>query len=73
MASNSPFGPSSARAYVATGDLAFGLLRMYGVFGSTVSQSELLQVFRDIEEAKRWLNDVRAKAAQATPRAARTG
>src|ERR1043165_7819889 len=45
MAKNSPFGPQAMRAYVASGDLAFGVLRMYEVFGSgSANPGERLRV-----------------------------
>jgi hypothetical protein len=62
MALNSPFGPQAVRAYVARGDLVFGLLRMYEVFGSSASQSEGLRVFRDVDAAMRWIGETRRAA-----------
>jgi hypothetical protein len=59
MAGNSPFGPRSVRAYAARGDLAFGLLRMYETFGSTASRNDLLRVFRDVDAAMQWIDEVR--------------
>lgn len=40
-------------AFVASGDVAYGLSRMYQVFRSRSPVD--LRVFRDMEEAKRWL------------------
>jgi hypothetical protein len=47
------FSEASRRAVVAPEDLSFGLARMYGAHRGDLS--ELVRVFRDLDQALRWL------------------
>lgn len=45
--------PSSRRAVVVPSDLGFGMARMYSILRN--DENSMLQVFRDFDEAQRWV------------------
>jgi hypothetical protein len=45
--------PGTRRAFVAAEDQVFGLLRMFATYSERFDQ--VVQVFRDMDEAERWL------------------
>jgi hypothetical protein len=47
------FSPGVRRAFVATGDGAFGMARMFALHAESLGQ--VVEVFRDRGEAERWL------------------
>jgi hypothetical protein len=51
--SRSPFGAGSLRAFVVSGDAAFGMARMFENLRHRARDE--VRVFRDVEEARRWL------------------
>jgi hypothetical protein len=55
------FDPTAKRAYVVTTDLVFGLARMYELY-QNLRGPQNVRVFRDRDEALRWLglNEVSA-------------
>jgi len=53
MLARAPLGPT---AVVTTNDVAFGMARMYSVFAG--SAGAIVEVFRDVEAAKAWLEHV---------------
>ena len=60
VAALNPFGPGARRAIVVASDVAFGMARMYQIL---VEQSpQEFEVFRDIDEALRWLGFANVKA-----------
>ena len=60
--------PGTRRAFVASEDHVFGLMRMFATYSERFGQT--VQVFRDLEEAERWLE---AGDAVDTPRGASAG
>jgi hypothetical protein len=48
--------PTARRAYVLSGDHGFGLARMFQAFSEARGQSENVQVFRDVAEARAWVS-----------------
>jgi hypothetical protein len=48
-----PYGAGSRTAVVVSSDLAFGMARMYQIRRS--SAPDEVEVFRDVNEARRWL------------------
>ena len=60
IAAQNPFGAGARRAFVVANDVAFGMARMYQIL-TEVSPDEL-EVFRDLDEALRWLGVAEAKA-----------
>ncbi|MCL4301119.1 MAG: hypothetical protein KJ077_35635 [Anaerolineae bacterium] len=52
IAVRSPFSSKAHRAIVAGTDLVYGLARMYQMLRA---DEEQIRVFRDMEEARRWL------------------
>lgn len=55
LAGYSTFGPGSRRAFVATHDVVYGLLRLYALEREALGGKERMAVFRSIEDAKAWL------------------
>ncbi len=55
-------GPSSHRAFVAHGDLAFGLMRMFELYRG--GSSGKIRFFNQREEAGRWLEEMRTSGAR---------
>jgi len=53
MAKLNPFGPGARRAVVVTNDVVFGMARMYQIL--TDESSDELQIFRNMDDALRWL------------------
>jgi len=53
IATPSVYAPGAKRAIVATRDAVYGLARMYERIRG--GESDEVRVFRDIEEARRWL------------------
>lgn len=53
IAERNVFGAGTRRAFVASQDVVYGLARMFQVYVETPSQE--LRVFREIDEARRWL------------------
>jgi hypothetical protein len=47
------FTPGSPRAFVASADAVFGLLRKYQLHAESLGQT--IQVFRSLQEAETWL------------------
>jgi hypothetical protein len=47
------FTPGTPRAFVAATDAIFGLTRMFAL--QSEAQGQTIQVFRDMESAKKWL------------------
>jgi hypothetical protein len=56
------YAPGTRRAFVASEDHVFGLMRMFATYSERVGQA--VQVFRDIDEAERWLEAGDAEDAQ---------
>ena len=54
LAQQNIFSPSSRRAFVVNGDLAYGLARMFEIFRETLG-NEGIRVFRNLEEALEWV------------------
>jgi hypothetical protein len=54
LAQRSIFSPKSRRAFLVTGDLAFGLGRMFGILRETVGEKGV-RVFRNLDEALDWV------------------
>jgi len=54
LAERNPFGLGSKRAFVAPSDLMYGLSRMFQVL--TSDHSDELTVFRDMDEARKYLS-----------------
>jgi hypothetical protein len=50
------FAPTARRAFVVSSDVAYGLMRMFTLMSGQESQGNLA-VFRDREEAWRWLEE----------------
>jgi hypothetical protein len=55
VADTSVFGPGSRRAFVAPRDETFGLSRMFATYREIAGGKELIEVFRSIEDAEKWL------------------
>ncbi len=53
LESKSPFGPASRRAWVASSDVDYGMLKMIQLLRGTCAGE--IMVFRDIHEARMWL------------------
>lgn len=53
MARLNPFGPGARRAVVVTSDVVFGMARMYQILAD--ESSDELQIFRNVDDALRWL------------------
>jgi hypothetical protein len=51
---NQFFSPGVRRALVAKSDAAFGMARMYAIASEDAGQT--IEVFRDRDDAERWLN-----------------
>lgn len=49
------FSPQAHRAIVVRSDLGFGMSRMYELLRRDLT--ETIRVFRDVEEARRWLDE----------------
>lgn len=65
IVSLNPFVAGSRRAVVVASDVAFGMARMYQIL--TDASPDELEVFRDLDEALRWLGvaDVKAEILRA--------
>ncbi len=59
-------GPSSHRAFVARGELAFGLMRMFELYRG--GSSGTIQFFSQREEAERWLEKIRTSGLRPEPK-----
>jgi hypothetical protein len=57
IAANVPLGSRSRRAYVVSGDLNFGMLRMFEAFAEMAQRGGAARAFRDMDEALRWLHE----------------
>jgi len=60
VAALNPFGAGARRAVVVGSDVVFGLARMYQML--TESSPDEVEIFRDLDEALRWLGVADAKA-----------
>lgn len=65
LARETPFGKLSRRAVVGSSDLVFGVSRQYVAFSGP--DAPVLHVFREIDEAREWLEDRDLAAADHEP------
>jgi hypothetical protein len=42
-------------AYVVNSDLSFGITRMYEIFSEIEGLAQSIQIFRNLDDAKKWL------------------
>lgn len=54
LAQTSLFAPDSRRAFLVTGDLAFGIARMFEMLRDTMGEKGI-RVFRNLDEALDWV------------------
>ena len=55
VATHTAFNEKSRRAIVAVKDDIFGMARMYQLFREWSEKPDQVRIFRDMEEARRWL------------------
>lgn len=60
LAALNPFGAGARRALIVSSDVVFGMARMYQIL--TESSPDEFEVFRDLDEALKWLGVADEKA-----------
>ena len=60
IASNTPFGPKAPRAFVVSDEVGYGLVRMFRAYSELAGRGDMVEAFRDRDEAIRWIASVMA-------------
>lgn len=58
IASSTPFGPAAPRAFVVADEVGYGLVRMFRAYSELAGRGDLVEAFRDRDEAIRWITSV---------------
>jgi hypothetical protein len=61
LANNTPFAPPAPRAFVVADDVGYGLVRMFRAYSELAGRGDMVEVFRDRDEAIRWIASVMAR------------
>ncbi len=61
LAGYSPFGPGVRRAIVARQDAVYGAARMFALLREAGGAPEQIRVFRSLEEANEWLENLHSE------------
>lgn len=61
IASSTPFGPSAPRAFVVADDVGYGLVRMFRAYSELAGHGDMVEAFRDRDEAIRWIASVMSR------------
>jgi hypothetical protein len=61
IAAGTPFGPAAPRAFVVADDVGYGLVRMFRAYSELAGRGDMVEAFRDRDEAIRWIASVMAK------------
>ena len=58
IAASTPFGPAAPRAFVVADEVGYGLVRMFRAYSELAGRGDMVEAFRDRDEAIRWIASV---------------
>lgn len=60
IAANTPFVPGAPRAFVVADEVGYGMIRMFRSYSELAGRGDLVEAFRDRDEAIRWIAGIMA-------------